>query len=86
MRAIMKRLVNIREVNQQFTKFVDAATQGDEIIITRRGVAVARLVGVQKSRQLSPEQKAAWKRIKARMKKGYDLGGEKFDRDKAHER
>ncbi len=82
----MKRQVNLREINQHLSQYIEAVSQGDEIIITRRGLPVARLIPIQKKRSLTMEQKAAWKRTSLRMKKGYSLGGKKFKRDDAHER
>ena len=38
------RTVSAREANQQFSKLLEAATAGEEITITRRGVPVAKLV------------------------------------------
>jgi hypothetical protein len=44
---------------------------------------VARIVPAQPSRErrLTPEQEAAHARSMARLRKGWDLGGEKFNRD-----
>ena len=36
--------INIHEAKTQFSKLVDAASKGEEIIIARAGVPVARLV------------------------------------------
>ena len=36
--------VSAREANQHFSKFLDAASRGEEVTIIRRGKAVARLV------------------------------------------
>ncbi|MGD9510519.1 MAG: type II toxin-antitoxin system Phd/YefM family antitoxin [Geminicoccaceae bacterium] len=38
------RTVSAREANQQFSKLLEAAAAGEEIVITRRGLPVARLV------------------------------------------
>ena len=38
------RTVSAREANQRFSKLLEAATAGEEITITRRGVPVAKLV------------------------------------------
>lgn len=38
------RTVSAREANQQFSKILDAAVEGEEVTITRRGVPVAKLV------------------------------------------
>lgn len=38
------RTVSAREANQQFSKILDAAVEGEEIVITRHGQPVAKLV------------------------------------------
>jgi prevent-host-death family protein len=40
------RTVSAREANQQFSKLLEAAVEGEEVTITRRGVPVARLIPV----------------------------------------
>jgi prevent-host-death family protein len=82
----MKELISIREANQHLSRYVDAVQEGAEIIITRRGVPVARLVAIQKSRDLTESQEQARKRTLARMQKGYSLGGHAPQRDVLHER
>ena len=78
--------IGIREANQHLSRYIAAVERGEEVIITRRGRPVARLVPVSKKRQLTPEQKAARKRMLARMRKGYPLGIGRIDRDSLHER
>jgi antitoxin (DNA-binding transcriptional repressor) of toxin-antitoxin stability system len=60
---------------------------GAEILVTRRGQPVARIVPVQPSRerQLTPEQEAALERTRRRLEKGWDLGGGKFNRDELYD-
>jgi prevent-host-death family protein len=82
----MQRQVPIREVNQHLSRYIEIAEQGEEIIITRRGQPVARLSAVRPERGLNDEQEEALARSLARMKKGYDLGGQSFNRDELHER
>ncbi len=78
--------IGIREANLHLSRYIAAVERGEEVIITRRGRPVARLLPVPKKRQLTPEQKAAWERIRARMARGYRLGGGPLDRDALHER
>jgi prevent-host-death family protein len=40
------RTVSAREANQRFSKLLEAAVEGEEVTITRRGVPVAKLVPV----------------------------------------
>jgi prevent-host-death family protein len=82
----MKQLVNIREANQHLSRYIDAVQEGGEVIITRRGLPVARLTGIQKSAEMTEKQKQARKRALDRMRKGYSLGGQPPRRDALHER
>ncbi len=78
--------IGIREANQQLSRYIAAVERGEEVIITRRGRPVARLMPVSKKRQLTSEQKAARKRMRAAMAHGDRLGGGRIDRDSLHER
>jgi prevent-host-death family protein len=83
----MQRSVSAREANQQFSRILRDVEAGAEILVTRRGRPVARIVPAQPSgeRQLTPEQEAAHARSMARLRKGWDLGGGKFDRDELYD-
>ncbi len=82
----MKQLISIREANQHLSRCVDAVQDGGEIIITRRGTPVARLIGIQGSRELSEAQAQVRRRTLDRMRKGFSLGGQAPRRDVLHER
>lgn len=82
----MAQRISLREANQHLSQYIAAVERGEEVIITRRGKPVAKLVKVTEKRKLTSDQKAAWQRTLARMTKGVSLGGEEFDRDAAHER
>jgi prevent-host-death family protein len=77
----MKHQVSLREINQHLSQFIQSVEQGEEYIITRRGQPIARLIPVTDKAQLSQQQQAAWQRTLERMNAGFDLGGEKFNRD-----
>jgi prevent-host-death family protein len=83
----MERSVSAREANQQFSRILRDVEAGAEILVTRRGRPVARIVPAQPSRerQLTPEQEAAHARSMARLRKGWDLGGGKFNRDELYD-
>ncbi len=83
----MQRSVSAREANQQFSRILRDVEAGAEIVVTRRGRPVARIVPAQPSgqRRLTPEQEAALERTRQRLEKGWDLGGEKFDRDELYD-
>jgi prevent-host-death family protein len=83
----VQRSVSAREANQQFSRILRDVEAGAEILVTRRGRPVARIVPAQPSRerQLTPEQEAAHARSMARLRKGWDLGGGKFNRDELYD-
>lgn len=56
----MKQQISLREANQHLSRYIDAVEQGDEIIITRRGKPVAKLVSFVEEKILSAEQEKAW--------------------------
>jgi len=82
----MQHQISLREANQRLSRYVKAVEQGEELIITRRGKPVARLVPIKAERELSPEQLVALERTRKRMNRGYDLGGHMPPRDELHER
>ena len=82
----MKQQISLREANQHLARYVEAVEKGDEVVITRHGSPVAKLLGIPKKRQLSLEQKVVWQKFHAQMQKGYNWGGKKFDRESAHGR
>jgi prevent-host-death family protein len=83
----VQRSVSAREANQQFSRILRDVEAGAEILVTRRGQPVARIVPAQRSRerQLTPEQEAALERTRRRLEKGWDLGGGKFNRDELYD-
>jgi prevent-host-death family protein len=83
----LQKSVSAREANQQFARILRDVEAGAEIVVTRRGQPVARIVPVQTSRerQLTPEQEAAHTRTMERLRKGWDLGGGKFNRDELYD-
>lgn len=64
-----------REANQNFARVIRAAASGEEVVITRRGVPVAKVVPVTAEDNAAAEKEAAIARMLARMRKGFDLGG-----------
>lgn len=85
------KTVTLRDANQGFARYVRAVEAGEEFVITRNGVPVARLAPVDGQRVLTPEQQAAWERIlELRRELTATATGpyvrEPFDRDALHER
>jgi prevent-host-death family protein len=83
----VQRSVSAREANQQFSRILRDVEAGAEILVTRRGRPVARIMPAQPpgERQLTPEQEAAHARSMERLRNGWDLGGGKFDRDELYD-
>jgi prevent-host-death family protein len=83
----VERSVTAREANQQFSRILRDVEAGAEILVTRRGQPVARIVPAQPpgERRLTPEQEAALERTRRRLEKGWNLGGGKFVRDELYD-
>jgi prevent-host-death family protein len=83
----MERSVTAREANQQFSRILRDVEAGAEIVVTRRGRPVARIVPAEPSRErrLTAEQEAALERTRQRLEKGWNLGGGKFNRDELYD-
>ena len=83
----MTKTVSLRDANQQFAQLVREVEAGEEVIVTRRGEAVMRMVPMNPvTRGLTPEQEAARDRILARGDKGYrSPEGWKFNRDELYD-
>jgi prevent-host-death family protein len=77
--------VTAREANQRFSKLLAEVAAGGEVVITRHGKPVARLVPVVGATQ-SRQRAAAVRRMVQAMKRGVDLGGLTFRRDELYER
>ncbi len=79
------KTVSARAANQGFSKLLAEAANGAEIVITRRGKPVAKLVPVGTAKSDEERQRAIERMMKL-MRRGLDLGGRKFTRDEMHER
>jgi len=82
----MQQMINIREANQNLSKFISALREDDELIITKHGKAVAKLVAIKEKKQLSSKQQEALQRLSNLKTEGYKLGGQGIDRDELYER
>lgn len=79
----MKQQVSLREANQHFSRYIEAVERGEEIIITRRGRPIARIVKVSRTREPTTAQLRAWNLIKSSAR---DLNIGKVVRDELYER
>ena len=82
----MQQHVSLRDANQHLARYVKVVEGGDEVIITRRGRPVAKLIPIEEEKSLNDEQRAALERTMTRMQSGYALGGKAPARDELHER
>lgn len=82
----MQESISIREANQQLSRDLGRVEQGAEIVITRRGKPIARLLPIASRERLSEAQQAARERLREQMRHGYALGGTGIVRETLHER
>ena len=82
----MKQLVPLREVNHHLAEYIHSVESGNEVIITRRGKPIARMIPLKKVTQLTRQQKKSRKNLFSLMENGLSLKGEKFEREILHER
>ena len=61
----MKQHISLRQANQNFSRYVEAAERGEEFIVTRRGKPVAVIAPPPRhpGRKLGAAQKAALRRL-----------------------
>jgi prevent-host-death family protein len=77
--------ITARDANQNFSKLLAEVANGREVLITRHGTPVARMLPVLATRE-SKKRAAAIRRLRARMKRGLSLGGARFNRDELYDR
>lgn len=82
----MQHQISLREANLHFAHYIKEVERGDEVLITRHGKLVARIVPVPQIKELSKEQLEARARVLERMQKGLALKGEIFNRDSLYDR
>lgn len=79
------KTISAREANQKFSKLLSDVGGGEEVVITRRGIPIARIVPA-KGAGADADREAAIARMSARLRKGVSLGNEKATREEMHER
>ena len=55
-------IINVREARENFAKIINQAQQGEEIVITRNGKSVARIVAPIKDSVLEPDELAEFRK------------------------
>lgn len=81
----MQHIINLREANQNLSRYINELSEQDELIITKHGKPVARLLPIQEEEALPLEKQAALKRLRERSKKNWHLGGQGVDRNSLYE-
>lgn len=80
------RTVSARDANQGFLKLLQAVVEGEEVVITRRGKAVARLTLIETA-AADAERQAEINRLIEHWREGVDLGEPvSWTRDELYER
>ncbi len=82
---VMRQMINIREANQHLSKYIRQLQTGDELVITRRGKAVARLTPIIEKKTLNAQQSEALGRLRRLKTKAYHLGGTGIKREELYE-
>lgn len=78
----MKQEISLREANQHLSRYIEAAEQGEEIVITKRGRPVAKLVKINDEPELTQEQAKALHRLFAAR---LTLHGKPYRREEIYE-
>ncbi len=82
----MQQRINLREVNQNLSKYINSLKSDDELVITKHGKAVAKLIPINEEKILNSGQQEALKRLLNRLTEEYHLGGQGINRDELYER
>ena len=82
----MKLIVPLREVNHHLAQYIHSVEKGDEVIITRRGKPIARMISLKKVIRLPAQKERSRKKLLSLMEKGLPLKGDTFKREELHER
>jgi prevent-host-death family protein len=61
------REMTVREANQNFSQVIAAAERGETIIITKNGIAVAKIAPQPADRTKDPEWVAAYEALKTNL-------------------
>jgi prevent-host-death family protein len=72
------REISVREANQNFSQVIAAAERGETIVITKKGIPVAKILPHSRDREADPEWRMAFKALKKSLRSkratGYRVG------------
>lgn len=80
----MTIFVSATDANRQFSDLLGRASEGETVVITRRGEPIAQLTKFA-PKPLDEARERAWDRLLASIDEGLPLGGGKFDRDSLYD-
>jgi prevent-host-death family protein len=81
----MSTTISATDANRMFAELLGKAVAGETVIITKRGQPVAQLAPYHPE-AASPERKAAWDRLLARLEKGIPApAGWSWNREELYE-
>jgi prevent-host-death family protein len=81
----MMKTVSARDANQSFSKLLADVESGEEVVITKHGLPVARLIPLYAPLR-GPARAKAFRRMMALMRKGLPLGGLRVKREEIYDR
>lgn len=82
----MTRKISMGEATAPLAHYVATVETGEEVVITRDGTPVAKLMPISVSRPITSAQAAALARTLARAEQSYSSSGWRFNRDELHVR
>ncbi len=80
------RTVSLMIANQQFSRLIREVEAGEDVVITRRGRPIARLMPHRADKAADPEWVAAYERMTELLEEGASLGGLRVRRDDLYDR
>ena len=80
------RTVSLMTANQEFSRLIREVERGRDIVITRRGRPVAKLVPHRADKTADPEWAAAHGLMMKLLEEGASLGGLRVERDALYDR
>jgi prevent-host-death family protein len=78
--------ISLRDAHRRFARLIRDVESGREVVLTRHGEAVARIVPMAQRRVLTAAQEAARKCSTQRLDRGWPLGLGRIDRKKLYDR
>jgi prevent-host-death family protein len=84
----MSDVISARDANQNFSRILNAVTKGKEFVVTRNGIAIARIVperGADGRRKLTEEQERLLARSRYRLLSGAAVTEGRLNRNETYD-